>query len=63
MAVKVSALETENTDLKERLNKYENPKNSRNSSVPLSQDRFRKTTSSRVKSKKKIGGQKGHTGS
>ena len=63
MAVKITALEYENKRLKTQLKKYENPKNSNNSSVPPSQDRFRKTTSSRVKSKKAIGGQKGHPGS
>jgi transposase len=62
MTLKVTVLETENKVLKEKLKKYEHPKNSNNSSVPPSQDRFRKTTSSREKSTKKIGGQKGHKG-
>ena len=62
MTLKVTVLETENKVLKEKLKKYEHPKNSKNSSVPPSQDRFRKTTSSREKSINKIGGQKGHKG-
>ncbi len=51
--------------LKERLSKFENKKNSKNSSVPPSQDpnRLRKTKSLRQKSGKKPGGQKGHEGS
>lgn len=49
--------------LKEKLSKYENPKNSGNSSIPPSQDRFRKTKSTRSKSTLKPGGQKGHSGS
>lgn len=60
--IKISRLEAENKALKEKLQKYENPKNSNNSSVPPSQDQFRKTTSSRTKSTKNIGGQKGHKG-
>jgi len=62
MELKVSLLEQENKALKEKLKKYEHPKNSGNSSVPPSQDRFRKTSSSRTKSTKKIGGQLGHKG-
>jgi len=58
----VVSLKRENADLKERLAKYENPKNSGNSSVPPSQDPNRKTKSLRKKSNKKIGGQKGHKG-
>ena len=49
--------------LEEKLSKYENPKNSRNSSVPPSQDPNRTTRSLRKKSNKKAGGQKGHKGS
>lgn len=49
-------------DLEARLEKYENPKNSGNSSIPPSQDPFRKTKSLRGKSKGKPGGQKGHKG-
>ena len=49
--------------LEEKLSKYENPKNSGNSSVPPSQDLNRTTKSLRKKSNKKVGGQKGHKGS
>ncbi len=59
----IASLEKENTLLKERLAKYENPKNSNNSGVSPSQDPFRKTKSMRVKSNKPQGGQKGHKGS
>jgi len=58
----ISDLRKEVQDLKERLSKYENPKNSTNSSVPPSQDLNRKTKSLRKKSNKKVGGQKGHKG-
>jgi transposase len=51
------------TKLEAQLSKYENPKNSGNSSVAPSQDPFRKTKSLRVKSNKPQGGQKGHKGS
>lgn len=50
-------------ELELRLAKYENPTNSGNSSVPPSQDPFRKTKSLREKSNKPQGGQKGHGGS
>jgi len=61
---KVEALEKENTFLKERLAKYENPKNSRNSSIPPSKDenRPKKNQSLRLPSGKKPGGQKGRKG-
>jgi transposase len=49
-------------DLELKLSKYENPKNSGNSSIAPSQDPFRKTKSLRGKSKKRRGGQKGHKG-
>lgn len=57
-------LSKENIELKERLAKYENPKNSRNSSVPPSKDENRpfKTKSLREQTGKKPGGQKGHEG-
>lgn len=51
------------TELEERLAKYENPKNSGNSSVPPSQDPFRKPKSLRGRSNKSQGGQQGHKGS
>ena len=50
-------------ELEAKLSKYENPRNSNNSSVPPSQDLFRKTKSLGVKSNKPQGGQKGHKGS
>lgn len=49
-------------ELEAKLKKYENPKNSGNSSIPPSQDPFRKTKSLRGKSKRKPGGQKGRKG-
>ena len=57
-------LEKENTFLREKLSKYENPKNSRNSSVPPSKDENRppKTKSLREQSDRKVCGQKGHEG-
>jgi len=61
---KVEALEKENTFLKERLAKYENSKNSRNSSIPPSKDenRPKKNQSLRTPSGKNPGGQKGRKG-
>jgi len=62
---KVETLEKENAFLKERLAKYENPKNSRNSSIPPSKDEYRPkpNQSLRKPSGKKPGGQQGHKGS
>jgi transposase len=61
---KVETLEKENAFLKDRLAKYENPKNSRNSSIPPSKDenRPKKNQSLRTPSGKKPGGQKGRKG-
>lgn len=61
---KVEALEKENAFLRERLAKYENPKNSRNSSMPPSKDENRPKTnqSLRKSSGKSVGGQKGREG-
>jgi transposase len=57
-------LQRENVILKEKLAKYENPKNSNNSSVPPSKDENRpfKSKSLRKKTGRKPGGQKGHEG-
>ena len=52
---KVEALEKENAFLRERLAKYENPKNSRNSSMPPSKDENRpKANQSLRKSSAKV---------
>lgn len=62
---RMSVLEKENTVLRQKLSKYENPKNSRNSSIPPSKDENRplKTKSLREPTDRKVGGQKGHEGS
>ena len=61
----VDLLQKENSKLRLELAKYQHPKNSRNSSIPPSQDenRPRQTKSLRKKSDKKPGAQKGHKGS
>jgi len=61
---KAKLLQRENNILKEKLTKYENPKNSNNSSVPPSKDENRpfKSKSLRKKTGRKPGGQKGHEG-
>ena len=61
---KVDVLTKEVAHLRERLSKYENPKNSRNSSVPPSkdEDRPKKNQSLRRPSGRKPGGQPGHKG-
>lgn len=59
----ISALKRENASLKDRLAKYENPKNSSNCSVAPSQDPYRKTKSLRGRSNMPQGAQKGHKGS
>lgn len=61
---RVEQLENENRMLREKLNKYENPKNSRNSSLPPSKDENRplRTKSLREQTGKKPGGQPGHEG-
>jgi len=60
----IDNLTKEVKSLKKRLSKYENPKNSTNSSIPPSRDENRpvKTKSLRTKSNKCVGGQKGHKG-
>ncbi len=56
-------LKSENKKLTDRLQRYENPKNSNNSSMPPSQDENRPTRKSlRERSGKKAGGQKGRVG-
>jgi transposase len=61
---KAKLLQRENDILKEKLKKYENPKNSNNSSVPPSKDENRpfKSKSLRKKTGRKPGGQNGHEG-
>lgn len=61
---RMSILEKENTVLRQKLSKYENPKNSNNSSIPPSKDENRplKTNSLRKSSGRKVGGQEGHEG-
>jgi len=61
---RVERLERENAMLREKLAKYENPKNSRNSSLPPSKDENRplRTKSLRERTGKKPGGQPGHDG-
>lgn len=61
---RIDNLESEVLYLRKRLEKYENPKNSKNSSKPPSSDfpRQQKTQSLRGQSDKKPGGQLGHEG-
>jgi len=61
---KANLLQRENDILKDRLAKYEIPKNSNNSSVPPSKDENRtfKSKSLRKKTGRKPGGQKRHKG-
>jgi transposase len=60
----IKDLRKENDKLKEKLAKYEHPKNNNNSSIPPSKDENRafKSKSLRKKSGRKPGGQKGHEG-
>jgi len=64
LKILVNELISINKSLQNRLSKYENPKNSRNSSIPPSKDENRpfKSKSLREKSGKKPGGQIGHEG-
>lgn len=61
---RIAFLEARVVELEKRLAKFENPKNSRNSSVPPSKDenRPKKTQSLREDSDRKSGGQPGHKG-
>jgi transposase len=60
---KNKVLESENEALKKELEKHKKPpKDSSNSSIPPSQDPYRKPYPDREKSDKKSGGQKGHKG-
>jgi transposase len=60
----IKILAKENAFLRERLLKYEHPKNSNNSSVPLSKDenRPKPNQSLRISSGKSVGGQLGREG-
>lgn len=59
----ITSLKKENKQLKERLSRYETPKNSNNSSIPPSKDENRPVRRSlREKSSRKPGGQDGHKG-
>ncbi len=60
----LQGIEKENAELRERLSKYEHPKNSRNSSLPPSKDenRPKKNQSLRKRSGKYPGGQLGRKG-
>lgn len=61
---RIEALEKENLMLREKLAKYENPKNSNNSSIPPSKDenRPKRNQSLRKKTGRNPGGQKGRKG-
>lgn len=64
LEAEVIALKKENAELKDRLSRFENPKNSRNSSIPPSKDENRpqRNQSLRKPSGKKSGGQLGRQG-
>ena len=56
-------LQAENEHIKKELEKYQNPaKNSSNSSIPPSQDKYNKKYPQRETFDRKTGGQKGHKG-
>jgi len=60
----VAKLTKENTELRERLSRYEHPKDSHNSNLPSSKDPLwkKKNVNLREKSDRKSGGQEGHQG-
>lgn len=60
---RVDQFAAENAELKEKLAKYENPKDSSNSSIPPSQDPYRRKYPKKEKSELPAGAQKGHKGS
>jgi transposase len=64
LEARVLELERENAELRDRLRGYENPKNSRNSSIPPSRDvnRPKKNRSLRKATGRKPGGQPGNKG-
>lgn len=64
LLTRIEFLERENAELRHRLSRYEQKKNSSNSSIPPSKDenRIKKNQSLRNKSDRKIGGQDGHKG-
>ena len=59
-----SSLQKENSELRDRLSRYEHPKDSHNSSLPASKDPVwkKRKVNLREKSERKTGGQQGHTG-
>ena len=63
IAVQNAIFQERISELEAKLAKYENPKDSTNSSIPPSQDPHRRKYPKREKSDRPAGGQKGHKGS